>query len=112
MKLKSKSQLPAQNSRLTSTHTTSAEPRPTSALAFAKDGAPSSPCPNAVSISDMDVRALKIFYSNDATPSSSTPRSQYSPLADGTSAIFSVEAIALCVKTLIADDRALMERLI
>ena len=158
---------PMQNSRPTSTYTTTtavAEPRPTSALAFAKDAAgfvailqplwatlPSpearatrlsgatrpfragsgrtspmgirtSPGPGSVSISDMDVRALKSLYSNGngngngngATSSPGTPISQHSSLADGTTttAIFSVEAFALRVQALIADDRALMERLI
>ena len=53
-----------------------------------------------MSFSDMDVRALTSFHSiNDATPS--TPGSPHSPLADGTTATFSVEAFALCVQAFI-----------
>jgi hypothetical protein len=62
----------------------------------------------------MDVRALKGLYSNGTTssPGPGTPGSSpHSPLPDGTAA-FSVEAFALRVQALIADDRALMERLI
>ena len=64
-----------------------------------------------MSFSYMDVRALKSFYStNDATPS--TPGSPHSPLADGTIATFSVEALALRMQAFITDDRGLIERLI
>ena len=91
-------------------------------MGHVRTGAPGSPSPNSVSISDMDVRVLKSLYSNNsnsngngngATSNPGTPGSTHSPLAaDGTTAIFSVEAFALRVQALIADDRALMERLI
>lgn len=80
-------------------------------------GTPGSPGPNPMSISDMDVRALKSLYTPGsgapAAPRNSgagTPGSPRSPVADG--GTFSVEAFALRVQALIADDRALMERLI
>jgi hypothetical protein len=81
-----------------------------------------SPGPNAVSISDMDVRALKSLYAasgggangTSATPNSGpgTPGSPRSPVVLEGAGTFSVEAFALRVQALIADDRALMERLI
>ena len=95
-------------------------------------GTPNSPGPN-VSISDMDVRALKSLYTpggsgstntngngssaSAAAPNSGpgTPGSPQSPAVDGGGSgqgTFSVEAFALRVQALIADDRALMERLI
>ena len=61
--------------------------------------------------SDMDVRALKSLYGfNNAT--SRTPGSPHSPLADGTTATFGVEAFALRMQAFIAYDRALIERFI
>ncbi|KAI9431299.1 Up-regulated during septation-domain-containing protein [Lactarius indigo] len=87
-------------------------------------GTPGSPGP---SISDLDVRALKSLYTPGgntngngngapAVPPNSgtgTPGSPRSPVVDGGgSGTFSVEAFALRVQALIADDRALMERLI
>ncbi|KAH9009841.1 Up-regulated during septation-domain-containing protein [Lactarius deliciosus] len=89
-------------------------------------GTPGSPGP---SISDLDVRALKSLYtpgtntngsSNGASaapPNSGpgTPGSPRSPVVEGGGlgpGTFSVEAFALRVQALIADDRALMERLI
>ena len=175
-----------QSSRPGSIYTTAAaEPRPNSAIAFAKDaagfvailqplwatlpspearaarltgatrpfragsgrtspsmrvvgaGAPGSPGPNVVSISDMDVRALKGLYTPGTNGNSNTnngnannnssggggggasnsgtgtPGSPRSPVAvEGAGGTFSVEAFALRVQALIADDRALMERLI
>ncbi|KAF8267438.1 Up-regulated during septation-domain-containing protein, partial [Lactarius quietus] len=90
-------------------------------------GAPGSP---GQSISDMDVRALKSLYTPGSgssgnanangtgtvprrTPNSGTgtPGSPHSPVGEG-AGTFSVEAFALRVQSLIADDRALMERLI
>jgi hypothetical protein len=166
-----------QSSRPGSTYT-AAEPRPNSAIPFAKDaagfvailqplwatlpspearaarltgatrpfragsgrtspsmrvgaGTPGSPSPNVVSISDMDVRALKSLYnpgngngsantngnsgaSGGASNSGTgTPGSPMSPVTvEGAGGTFSVEAFALRVQALIADDRALMERLI
>jgi predicted nucleic acid-binding Zn-ribbon protein len=61
---------------------------------------PSSPNPS--SLSDLDVRALKTLY-DPRTPSSPTP---------GSNGAFSVEAFAARVQALIADDRALIERLV
>ena len=177
-----------QSSRPGSIYTTAAaEPRPNSAIAFAKDaagfvailqplwatlpspearaarltgatrpfragsgrtspstrvvgaGAPGSPGPSLVSISDMDVRVLKGLYTpgtngngnsntnngngnNNSSGGSGggasnsgtgTPGSPPSPVAvEGAGGTFSVEAFALRVQALIADDRALMERLI
>ena len=94
-------------------------------------GTPGSPGPNLVSISDMDVRTLKSLYTpgggssantngsgaSAAAPNSGTgtPSSPHSPMVDGGGSgpgTFSVEAFALRVQSLIADDRALMERLI
>ncbi|KAH9174506.1 Up-regulated during septation-domain-containing protein [Lactarius sanguifluus] len=89
-------------------------------------GTPGSPGP---SISDLDVRALKSLYTpgtntngsgngaSAAPPNSGsgTPGSPRSPVVDGGGlgpGTFSVEAFALRVQALIADDRALMERLI
>ena len=82
-------------------------------------GAPGSPAQNTVSISDMDVRALKSLY---------TPGGGYAPSGAGVNGggsgsssptrdsmgpgMFSVEAFAQRVQALISDDRALMERLI
>ena len=77
-------------------------------------GAPGSPAQTTVSISDMDVRALKSLYappgagvngSRSVSPNSPTKESM------GTG-MFSVEAFAQRVQALISDDRALMERLI
>src|SRR6266446_1460836 len=85
-------------------------------------GVPGSPAQTTVSISDMDVRALKSLYtpgggyapagagvdggsSSSGSPSSPTKDS----MGPGT---FSVEAFAQRVQALISDDRALMERLI
>ncbi|KAI0265949.1 Up-regulated during septation-domain-containing protein [Gloeopeniophorella convolvens] len=71
---------------------------------------PNSPSPSAASISDMDVRALKSLYSPGGGAGAGTPGSPRSPVDGG--GTFSVEAFAARVQALIADDRALMERLI
>ena len=94
-------------------------------------GAPGSPGPNVVSISDMDVHALKSLHtpgSANANTNGSgasaavapnagpgTPGSPNMPLVDAGGSgpgTFSVEAFAMRVQALIGDDRALMERLI
>ncbi|KAH9026916.1 hypothetical protein EDB85DRAFT_2148890 [Lactarius pseudohatsudake] len=72
------------------------------------------------SISDLDVRALKSPYTSGTNTNGSgygpgSPGSPGSPVVDGGGSglgTFSVEAFALRVQALIADDRALMERLI
>lgn len=77
-------------------------------------GGPGSPSVNAVSISDMDVRALKTLYNPSGSGSSAAgPADPASPttMTDGMG-VFSVEAFAQRVQALISDDRALMERLI
>src|SRR5258708_2244384 len=83
-------------------------------------GPPGSPAQTSVSISDMDVRALKSLY----TPGGGYPPTgagvngggsgpPSSPTKDGMGlGTFSVEAFAQRVQALISDDRALMERLI
>ena len=87
-----------------------------------------SPGPNVVSISDMDVRALKGLYTpGGAYAAAATaagaagagagggnrPGSPSSPTKDSMGpGAFSVEAFAQRVQALISDDRALMERLI
>ena len=79
------------------------------AAAPAVPAAPGSPGPNAVSISDMGVRAFKGLYNtNGAT--STNPGSPHSPLVDGTTVIFSDEALVLRAQALTAGDRVLMER--
>jgi hypothetical protein len=62
---------------------------------------PSSPKPNITSLSELDVRSLKTLYDNRPThpPSPNT-------------ATFSLEGFASRVQALIADDRALIERLL
>lgn len=83
-------------------------------------GAPGSPAQTTVSISDMDVRALKSLYTpaGGYAPSRSSVNggrssSPSSPTKDSMGpGIFSVEAFAQRVQALISDDRALMERLI
>ncbi|KAJ7771126.1 Up-regulated during septation-domain-containing protein [Mycena maculata] len=60
------------------------------------------PSPNPVSLSDLDVRSLKALY-DPRTPSSPTP---------GATAPFSLDAFVARVQALIADDRALIERLV
>ena len=65
----------------------------------------------------MDVRALKTLYTPGGSGSSAgtgPPGSPRSPVDGGAAALgtFSVEAFAMRVQALIADDRALMERLI
>ena len=59
---------------------------------------PSSPKSGSVSLSELDVRSLKLLYDTRATPSSPST--------------FSLEAFAARVQALVADDRALIERLI
>ena len=82
-----------------------------------------SPSPTVVSISDMDVRALKTLYTPGGAYASGAvaaagagagrPGSPSSPTKDGIGpGVFSVEAFAQRVQALISDDRALMERLI
>ena len=82
-----------------------------------------SPSPTVVSISDMDVRALKTLYTPGGVNASGAvaaagagagrPSSPSSPTKDGIGpGVFSVEAFAQRVQALISDDRALMERLI
>jgi hypothetical protein len=63
-----------------------------------------------VSISDMDVRALKSLYAPGGSGSGAGAGTPGSPI-DKVGA-FSVEAFAQRVQALISDDRALMERLI
>ncbi|KAJ6561493.1 Up-regulated during septation-domain-containing protein [Mycena vulgaris] len=63
---------------------------------------PSSPNPNPTSLSDLDVRSLKALY-DPRTPSSPVP---------GGNGTFSVDAFIGRVQALIADDRALIERLV
>ena len=83
-------------------------------------GVPGSPAQTTVSISDMDVRALKSLYtpSGGYAPSGAgvnggRPGSPSSPTKDSMGpGMFSVEAFAQRVQALISDDRALMERLI
>ncbi|KAI0638527.1 Up-regulated during septation-domain-containing protein [Trametes polyzona] len=58
---------------------------------------------SGASLSEMDVRSLKTLYDPNAFPLSARP---------GTSETFTVEAFAARVQALIADDRALIERLI
>ncbi|KAH9967089.1 Up-regulated during septation-domain-containing protein [Lactifluus volemus] len=86
-----------------------------------RPGATGSPGPNVVSISDMDVRALKTLYTpggsggrpgSDVGAGAGRPDSPYSPVDAAPAAGFSVEAFAMRVQALIADDRALIERLI
>jgi hypothetical protein len=77
---------------------------------------PGSPGPSAISISDMDVRALKTLYTpggsgSSSVPGAGRPASPASPTTEGVG-VFSVEAFALRVQALVSDDRALMERLI
>ncbi|KAH9959819.1 Up-regulated during septation-domain-containing protein [Russula dissimulans] len=85
----------------------------------ARGGGRGSPGPNAVSISDMDVRALKSLYSHGGGAGSTSARastgssdSPNSPVDGPAVGVFSVEAFAQRVQSLISDDRALMERLI
>ncbi|KAF8214069.1 Up-regulated during septation-domain-containing protein [Mycena galopus ATCC 62051] len=59
--------------------------------------------PNLTSLSDLDVRSLKSLYD---------PRTPSSPLPNNPSTAFSVEAFTARVQALIADDRALIERLV
>lgn len=65
------------------------------------------------SLSDLDVRSLKTLYSNkdgaNGTPGPISPRTMAS--GTGNSVPFSVEAFAARVQALVADDRALIERL-
>jgi hypothetical protein len=82
-------------------------------------GNPGSPSTNVVSISDMDVRALKSLYTPGAVAAGAAgvgggrPGSPSSPTKDSMGpGVFSVEAFAQRVQALISDDRALMERLI
>jgi hypothetical protein len=82
-------------------------------------GNPGSPGPSVVSISDMDVRALKSLYNPGAVAAGAAgvgggrPGSPSSPTKDSMGpGAFSVEAFAQRVQALISDDRALMERLI
>ncbi|KAJ7693825.1 Up-regulated during septation-domain-containing protein [Mycena rosella] len=63
---------------------------------------PLSPNPNPTSLSDLDVRSLKALYD---------PRTPSSPAPNGNGA-FSVDAFIGRVQALIADDRALIERLV
>lgn len=58
---------------------------------------------NGASLSEMDVRSLKTLYDANSFPLSARP---------GASETFTVEAFANRVQALIADDRALIERLI
>jgi hypothetical protein len=89
-----------------------------------------SPGPSVVSISDMDVRTLKSLYTPGGSGSGSgsgmvacagtvtgtgppgSPRSSVDGGLVATASGFSVEAFAMRVQALIADDRALIERLI
>ena len=82
-------------------------------------GNPGSPGPSVVSISDMDVRALKSLYTPGAVAAGAAgvgggrPGSPSSPTKDSMGpGAFSVEAFAQRVQALVSDDRALMERLI
>jgi len=61
------------------------------------------PQPSAGSLSELDVRSLKILYNGPGSPITPTA------LVSDT---FSIEAFAQRVQALIADDRALIERLI
>jgi hypothetical protein len=65
------------------------------------------------SLSDLDVRSLKTLYSNkdgaNGTPVPISPRTIAG--GKGNSAPFSIEAFAARVQALVADDRALIERL-
>ncbi|KAF9481884.1 hypothetical protein BDN70DRAFT_930562 [Pholiota conissans] len=65
----------------------------------------------ASSLSDLDVRSLKTLYKDGAngTPMPMSPRTVAG--GNGNSAPFSVEAFAARVQALVADDRALIERL-
>jgi len=74
-------------------------------------GGPGSPSVNAVSISDMDVRALKTLYGSGSSPGGQADPASPTTTTDGMG-VFSVEAFAQRVQALISDDRALMERLI
>ncbi|KAI0287600.1 Up-regulated during septation-domain-containing protein, partial [Russula brevipes] len=69
-----------------------------------------SPGPSGVSISDMDVRALKSLYAPGGSGSGAGAGTPGSPIDNV--GVFSVEAFAQRVQALISDDRALMERLI
>ena len=63
------------------------------------------------SLSEMDVRSLKALYDN--TKAQSRPATPGSPGSNQTSiAGFTIEAFVSRVQSLIADDRALIERLI
>jgi hypothetical protein len=83
-------------------------------------GVPGSPAQTSVSISDMDVRALKSLYTpggghapSGASVNGGRSGSPSSPTRDSMGpGMFSVEAFAQRVQALISDDRALMERLI
>lgn len=66
---------------------------------------------NAVSISDMDVRALKTLYGSGSSAGGPADPASPTTTTDGMG-VFSVEAFAQRVQALISDDRALMERLI
>ncbi|KDR84053.1 hypothetical protein GALMADRAFT_262408 [Galerina marginata CBS 339.88] len=59
------------------------------------------------SLSDLDVRSLKALYDTRNTPSSPRPGSNNSNAAP-----FSIDAFAARVQALMADDRALIERLV
>ncbi|KAJ7044823.1 Up-regulated during septation-domain-containing protein [Mycena alexandri] len=73
---------------------------------FRTGSGPSSPTqpssPNPSSLSELDVRSLKALY-DPRTPSSPTP---------GSNGAFSLEAFVARVQALVADDRALIERLV
>ncbi|KAI9464303.1 dehydrase and lipid transport-domain-containing protein [Russula earlei] len=84
-----------------------------------RTGSPGGSPGPSVSISDMDVRALKSLYTPGSSGSGPGPSAggsasrSASPIEPSDSAgVFSVEAFAQRVQSLISDDRALMERLI
>ncbi|PPQ80493.1 hypothetical protein CVT26_004272 [Gymnopilus dilepis] len=67
---------------------------------------PSSTSGVVASLSDLDVRSLKALYTETRTPASPKPG------AAANAAPFTVEAFAQRVQALMADDRALIERLV
>ncbi|KAF4575300.1 hypothetical protein EYR40_004962 [Pleurotus pulmonarius] len=70
---------------------------------------PGSPIGGTVaSLSDLDVRSLKTLYDPNTT-NPSTSRSAFFP---GSTSTFTIEAFAARVQSLVADDRALIERLL
>lgn len=70
---------------------------------------PGSPVGGTVaSLSDLDVRSLKTLYD----PNTANPNTSRSAFFPGGTSTFTIEAFAARVQSLVADDRALIERLL